>query len=295
MNGAIQQKKHKGSKLFSDEEFLNLTNLFINLTSNKFSSDKRTLLESRLLKRLNETNLTPAEYITFLNNNNEEKEQFISALTTHKTDWFREPIHIDFTINEIKRLYKNKPNEQILIWSAACSTGEELYSICMRMYQEQFTQFKILGTDISQQCLQNGNAGLYSEHQVENQVPDYLRKIYFKKLSTSSLKQNSENSNNTKDDGKSVYQISNQFKKHIKWRQYNLLESNLSGNVLFDFIYLRNVLIYFDQKTLHQAIKRTLRYLKPGGFIIIGLSENITFYGELDLKRVGNSIYRYEP
>lgn len=273
------QRRIQGT-LLSSEEVCELSELFIKWTGNKFGSDKQTLLESRIIKRLNETRLPPSAYIAFVKKDAHERELFISALTTHKTDWFREPVHIKFLVDKVQGLGLAKQRNPLTIWSAACSSGEEVYSICMALLSKDVTQFRVLGTDISECCLKKARSGVFAATQVDEQVPKRLRDLYFHR--------------SIQVKGKSEYRIAENFQQWVKWRRFNLLEDKLSAKVQFDFIFLRNVLIYFKPEDIHKIIGNLCAYLKPGGFLITGLSEHIAAEEQHNLKRVGNSIYRYE-
>lgn len=280
MNSARKLERRPHGPLLSDHEFAELRDLFVKLTGNKLGPDKRTLLESRILKRLNETRLSPSSYLGLVRSDSHEREVFISTLTTHKTDWFREPIHIEFLANTVSKPEFSLQSKPVTIWSAACSSGEEVYSICMALLAKEFSHFRVLGTDISECCLKKARAGIFSANQIDMQVPTPMKDAYFRRCAP----------------GKSgaEYRISENMQKWVKWRKFNLLEDALPARVQFDFIFLRNVLIYFKQDDVEKVIQNLHGYLKPGGFLITGLSEYIASESQFNLRRVGNSIYRYE-
>lgn len=276
----INSNKKLKSSLLNDHEFHELSQLFVDWTGNKLGNDKRGLVESRIMKRLLETQLTPSDYVKEVKNNEKERECFVSSLTTHKTDWFREPIHFNFLLKKvIEENHCWNKSHPLLIWSAVCSTGEEVYSLCLALLEEEFVNFRILGSDISDSCLETAKNGLYQQKQVEEQVPENIKIKYF--------------SRSIEHKNKNLYCIDLNLKKYVKWKKFNLLESNLSSSIKFDFIFLRNVLIYFKSETITQVIKRLLPYLKEGGFLIAGLSENISNYQDLGLILIGSSIYKY--
>jgi chemotaxis protein methyltransferase CheR len=137
---------------------------------------------------------------------------------------------------------------------------------------------RILGTDISESCLKSGATGIYSSDVVDRQVPPALIKKYF-------LRGVGEKSSE-------YYKFDPSFANQLKWRPFNLVSSELGSKVMFDFIFLRNVLIYFDAESGYQIAKKLINYLKPGGHFIIGLSETVMNPEDLGLKRVENSVYR---
>jgi chemotaxis protein methyltransferase CheR len=264
--------------LLTDAEFLEIREYFTKITGNKLGVDKRQLVESRLRKKFFDSKDDVKSYIKKVQSDPKEQSEFISILTTHKTDWFREKTHFDFLNGQVLITQKHTPNYDWKIWSAACSTGEEIYSILMHLNELNVHHFKLLGTDISDNCINNGTEGIYSGPIVDFQVPKNLVDKYF--ISTVSKKY------------PHAYKFNPIFYEHIKWRNFNLVSSELKATVLFDFIFLRNVLIYFDAESGHQIAKKLYQYLKPGGFLVIGLSESIIKTDQIGLKRVENSIYK---
>jgi len=238
--------------------------------------DKRALLESRLRKCIMELGVTPSEYVKLVKNQPDEQKKFITALTTHKTDWFRENIHFEILKKEINN-EKNKRSKEWLIWSAACSSGEEVYSLLMTFLENNENRVKILGTDISENCLHLGQQGVYSPSQIHSQVPADLIQKYF----LSGLVQ-----------GEKKYKFNPDFSHHLKWRNFNLVNSDLATPLQFDVIFLRNVLIYFDPEDATLVAERLCRYLKKGGLFVVGLSETIYKAEQIGLKRIENSVYR---
>jgi len=259
---------------FSEEDVRALREFFFNLTGNRLGPDKRTLIESRLRKRLVVTGLANADYLELLESSDVERAEFITALTTHKTDWFRERVHIDFVASQAAT---SKARGPITIWSAACSTGEEVYSIGMALEEAGVRDFRILGSDISRDCVQRAASGIYKQEQVDNQVPEAMKRRCFLRGKTAG--------------NAGFYRLKREYRGKTKFIEFNLVDSSLKANVRFDFILLRNVLIYFDQETGSKVVERLCEYLKPGGYLIFGLSEAVTKPERFGLKKVGNSIF----
>lgn len=260
------------TKLFSDEHLLTIREYFRNLTGNRLGPDKRALIESRLRKRLIATGLEQSEYFKLLERSEEERAEFITALTTHKTDWFRERIHLDFVAREAA-----SRNGAVSVWSAACSTGEEPYSIAMSLDAAGVRDYRILGSDISRDCVQRAAAGIYKHDQVDQQVPDAIKRRFFLR--------------GTGPGNAGLYRIKEEYRNKTKFIEFNLIESSLKAAFRFDFILLRNVLIYFDQESGHEIVKRLCAYLKPGGYLILGLSEAVPRPENIGLQKTGNSIF----
>lgn len=272
------QKADNLGRLLTDKEFDEIREFFSKLTGNKLGTDKRQLVESRLRKKFMNNKIEVKQYIKMIQTDLKEQSDFVSSLTTHKTDWFRESQHFDFLKKQVIVAQKKSKHNDWKIWSAACSTGEEIYSLLMTMNELGEKNIRLLGTDISESCVQSGTKGIYSADVVAKQVPpQYISKYFVRGVG--------EKAND-------YYKFDPSFAHLLKWRQFNLINSELNAKVQFDFIFLRNVLIYFDAETGFQIAKRLLNYLKPGGYFIIGLSETIMNPHELGLKRAENSVYR---
>jgi chemotaxis protein methyltransferase CheR len=189
-----------------------------------------------------------------------EREILISLLTTHKTDWFREYEHFIFLKSALKEGLIDTHGKPLIVWSAAASTGEEAYSLAMFL-SEIGHSFRILGTDISEDCLRKAKAGAYAKTTVDEQVELSLKKKYF-------LKGTGVNAG--------LYRIAPILAHPMKWRKYNLVDSaGLSSDLKFDIIFLRNALIYFDRESTQSIIHNVIKNLNKGGYLIIGLSETI--------------------
>lgn len=235
---------------------------------------KDTLLETRLSKRLAQLAISDlSEYIELIQCDDSEKQICIELLTTHKTEWFREKIHFQWLKSQLPTL--RKENNTVNIWSAACSSGPEVYSILFLLLRESLThsQFRILGTDISRSVL-NTALSLPNSEEFKTQYEMLSRNFRNKECVEKELA------------------IS--LQKSIKFREFNLKDSSLSTQIKFDVIFLRNVLIYFDRPTIKMVCRNLSRYLKADGHLILGLTESLS--SDLpEFKFVGNSIYRFMP
>lgn len=273
-DGAVAKKK----ELIAQKEIDALRAEFTRLTGNKLGAEKGVLMESRLRKRLEETGLTAELYVNEVRNNVEESKKFISALTTHKTDWFREPQHYTFLRKQIAFSKIDGNQEPWMIWSAAASTGEEGYTTAFCFLEEEVQNFKILGTDISTDCIEKAKKGIYLKDVVDQQVRGEIKRKYFLSGVGESRSQ--------------YYKVDPNIQNHFKWREFNLMSSELPVGIEFNFIFLRNVLIYFDAEKVNHIVRRLLHYLKPKGFLIIGVSESIPHFEQFGLVRVDSSIYQ---
>lgn len=274
-------RSNRPEHLFTDSQFEQLCIYFTSITGNKLDASKRSLVESRLRRHIMNSGFKPESYLKLVRHDETENALFLSALTTHKTDWFRERIHFEFLKNVIRsaekdsRQPKGRPWQ---IWSAACSTGEEVYTAGMVLLEAGISNFRILGTDLSRACLSSANEGIYKREIVERQVSPQYRQQYFRRINSSA--------------GIVEYQISDELKKRCKWRCLNLMHPSLPSKIMFDFVFLRNALIYFDAETAHRVVGNVSHHLPFGGHLIVGLSETISKADSLGLKRIENSVYR---
>lgn len=201
--------------------------------------------------------------------------EFVNVLTTNFSYFFREEIHFDFLKQQIAERVEKK--EPVRIWSAACSTGEEPYSMAITALRgvpgiEQM-DFKILATDISTRVLEIASAGRYHYTRVRGHLEDSELKMFF---------QFDRESN--------IFAVKDNVKRLISFRYLNLMDP-YPFKRLFDVVFLRNVLIYFDNKEKEVVIEKISEYIKPGGYLILGLSESLVGVKN-PLISLRNSIYQ---
>ncbi|WP_020531286.1 CheR family methyltransferase [Flexithrix dorotheae] len=226
---------------------------------------KKTLLESRLQKRLKELQLRSfKDYLKIVINEEENKEivKMIDRVSTNKTDFFREKAHFDF-LSE-KALVNFLLKDDLKIWCAASSSGEEVYTLGITV--EEFIKnnkanfnYSILGTDISTEMLNKGILGIYDEERIQN-IPLSLKRKYFLK---------------SKDKAKPVVRVTKELRDKATFKRHNLIENNYPTTTDFDIIFCRNVLIYFDKPTQEKIIMKLCKRLKKGGYFFLGHSESI--------------------
>ena len=250
---------------------------------------KKTMLESRLQKRLRRLGLGSfTEYCDYLFSEEGLKTELVhmvDMVTTNKTDFFREPGHFDFLVQKaLPELIKAQGAgvmKRLVIWSAGCSTGEEPYTmaIVLSEFAERYPglgfQFLILATDISSRVLEIAKRGIYEEERVAP-VPALLKKKYL-------LRGRDRNSG--------LVRIAPELRSLVRFRRLNFMEGDFGMRAPVDIIFCRNVFIYFDKTTQEQILKRFCRHLVPGGYIFIGQSETLNGM-DLPLSRVNPSVYR---
>lgn len=246
---------------------------------------KKVLLEGRLQKRLKENNLKDfTQYIEFLFSKQglaSELQHFVDAVSTNKTDFYREPHHFKFLREEYLPEFA-KVSNHVKIWSAAASSGEELYTLAieLREFMEDHKGFsyEMLGTDISREILLRAAKGVYEEKRVEI-IPLHIKRKYF-------LKSKNKERKNVK--------VTKVLQQNLRLKTLNLMGSLSSVPGDFDLIFCRNVLIYFNRKIQEKVINNLCGKLKPGGFIFLGHSESITGI-TAPLTQIAPTIYKYTP
>lgn len=230
----------------------------------------------RLLRRL--WKLKFASFDEYFNHvtsapHGDEHQTMLDLLTTNETSFFREPRHFDF-IREHAKLRQNEPGP-IRIWSAACSTGEEPYSIAMVLNDIiANNRWQVIASDISKTVLDAARSGLYTQAALRK-VPRAYVERYFEAVGLGP--------------GLGGYRISSVIRNRVAFKFVNL---NGDWPVMgsFDLIFLRNVMIYFDTPTRRRLVNRMLKALKPGGYLFTGHSENL--FGIVEgVKSVQTAVY----
>ncbi len=264
-----------------EKQFNHIANLIYQQCGITLNHSKKTMVETRLVRRLRDLQLDDFDkYLQYLDDNPKELEPFINALTTNLTHFFRESAHFDFLHQVVfPEIRKKNRNKKIRAWSAASSTGEEVYTIAMCLHEEFGDalewDYKVLGTDIDTSVLARAEQGIYKLSDIKELAPHLGRK-YFERGT-------GNNSNRVR--------IKKFLKDNTKFRQFNLVRDSFPVDIAFDFIFLRNVLIYFDEQMIAAAIKRIEHYLKPGGYLFIGHSETLSSVKHR-FKAVSSSIYK---
>jgi chemotaxis protein methyltransferase CheR len=239
---------------------------------------KLILVESRLVKRIVQLNLKSfTDYVNliFSKEGREEQNMLIDMISTNKTDFFREDAHFKFLEKHFKL---NKAVKPINIWSSACSSGEETYTISMVMEEMKLagtlnTSYSILGTDISNTILTKAIKGEYPEKNIEC-VPKELSKKYF-----------------TNKNG--VVSVNADVRRSISFKRFNLIDG-LQYHTLdkkFDMIFCRNVLIYFDRPTQLKVVDNLIKSLVPGGYLFLGHSETL-FGASFPIVQIQPTVYQ---
>lgn len=273
--------------VMSADDFKKLSTFIYREYGIKMPEVKKTMLQSRLHKRLRELGITSyKEYVDYLfskEGQNTEIIHMIDMVSTNKTDFFREPVHFDFLHSNVlpELLFSDKPNRFIKIWSAGCSSGEEPYTIAMSLSEFASSNpgcvfdYSILATDISTRMLKSAAEAIYKEARVD-MLPLNLKKRYLLK---------------SKDRTAPTVRIVPELRNKVSFQRLNFMDSHYNTAENFDIVFCRNVLIYFDRETQEKVINRLCTKLKPGGIFFLGHSESITNFN-VPLKQIKPTIFR---
>ncbi|GAA5041063.1 chemotaxis protein methyltransferase [Marivirga lumbricoides] len=239
------------------------TNFGINLTE-----AKRTLLESRLQKRLRLSGITSfKEYIKKVCEGHHHAEliNMINVVTTNKTDFFREKTHYDYVLSKILPEHAALPaKKELNIWSAASSTGEEAYTMAMVIEEfnrltNNYLKYTIDASDISTEVLKKGIQAVYRESDIAA-IANGMKQSYFLR---------------SKEAGSDKVRVVKKLREKVKFFRFNLMSNAYPTREKYDIIFCRNVLIYFDRTTQEQVIQKLCESLKTGGYLFLGHSESI--------------------
>jgi len=250
----------------------------------KMPDSKLTMVHSRLLRRVRELQLKSVEQYSeyfFTSANAEERDHFINAITTNKTDFFREAEHFDFLTRVVLPSFSRaaRPGSRLTVWSAGCSSGEEPYTLAMVLSEYALAQpgfdYAILGTDISTRVLDLARAAIYHESQTAT-VPSELRRKY--------LWQGREKS-------RCLVRVVPELRRKVTFHRLNFMDENYGIRDMFDVVFFRNVLIYFDKPTQEAVINKICRNLVPGGYFFAGHSESLAGL-DTDLSCVRTAVFR---
>ena len=247
-------------------------------------AEKQLMLEGRLKRRVSALKLSSyRQYCDYLFDGNhhdvEEMVHLIDAVSTNKTDFFREKSHFDFLISRvIPELTAHDKNREVMIWSAGCSTGEEPYTLAIVLNEYRLShpgfRFRILATDISTAALAKAERGVFSG-EVVRPVPIGLQRKYF-------MRSRNRESN--------LLRVIPELRQMIEFRRLNLMEDfglpDLAGA-----IFCRNVIIYFDRPTQERLFHKFSRQLVEGGYMFVGHSESL-HHMDVPLVPVTPALYR---
>lgn len=267
----------------TDREFVLFRDLISSQTGISLRQTKCPMLTARLQRRLRTLGLASFEaYYQLLINQDtsgDERRELINCVTTNKTSFFREQHHFAFLVQLVQSSVRSAPRP-LNIWSAACSTGEEPFSIAMTVRDAldrspAKCDFTVLATDIDTQVLEFARSSIYPESDLES-VPLPFRQRFFLRGSAAQAGR---------------YRVKPELRERIDFRHLNLIDPNWDVNQSFDVIFCRNALIYFEHETQNRILRRLIGHLKPHGHLIVGHSEHLHWMTDV-LESVGTTTYR---
>ena len=238
------------------------------------------MLEARITKRMRETGLsTYKEYFEYLKGEGDGDEfvNFLDAVTTNVTNFFREPQHFQ-VLEQVLKLWSSRGQKKFRIWCAASSTGQEPYTIAMTVANTLDIgkcDVKILATDLCTRVLATAKTGIYDQKELAT-IPHHQQMAYTQKIPHSN-----------------DFEVDDKLKGLLTFARMNLSVQPFSMSGPFDFIFCRNVMIYFDTELRNKIAIEAYRLLRPGGIFFIGHSETLTKC-PVPFTSVMPSVYRKE-
>lgn len=255
----------------------------------KMPSAKKTLLESRLQKRLKTLSISSfsdyCEYVFSPEGVSAELIHMIDLVTTNKTDFFREGHHFEYlsetALPELVSARGVGVKRPLRVWSAGCSSGEEPYTIAMvlnefsRSNPSSGFDYSIISTDISTRVLEAARRGVYTEDQAAP-IPGDLKRRYLLR---------------SRDNARGVVRIVPELRAKTSFMRLNFMDPEFDFSEPLDIIFCRNVVIYFDKATQAKLFDKFCNCLNRGGYLFIGHSETLNGF-DLPLEKVSTSVYR---
>jgi len=271
----------------SPKDFRRLSDLVHGEFGIKMPSSKKTMLESRIRKRVLLLGMNSlrdyCDYLFSREGLNRELVHMIDSVTTNKTDFFREPAHFSYLTNTALHTLINDYGagirKELIVWSAGCSSGEEPYTLAMVLseFAKKYPGFRfmILATDISTRVLQAAKLAVYEEEKTYP-IPPALKAAYLMK---------------SRDKSRGLLRVVPELRKLVEFRRLNFMDHDFGIREMIDIIFCRNVIIYFDRQTQERLLNKFSHYLNPEGFIFMGHSE--TLHGlNVPLISVAPTVYR---
>jgi chemotaxis protein methyltransferase CheR len=270
----------------SASDFTRLAKLVYETCGIRLNASKKLMVETRLRKRVHDTGArTMSEYWKLLSRKGaceQELVRFIDAITTNKTDFFREPRHFEYLVEQVLpplSAHLKAHKRPLKVWSAGCSTGKEPYTLAMVLSEAQrrgvINEFCILGTDISTEVLKQASRAIYQESDIEP-IPEALRKKYLLK---------------SRNEGSRTFRMVPEIRQVVDLQRLNLMDASYRFDKPFDVIFCRNVMIYFDRPTQQAVVNRFHACLRPGGYLFTGHSETLNGLAT-QLMNAAPTIYR---
>lgn len=272
-------------QVISSGDYTRLCRLIYGETGITLGAGKQIMLEGRIRRRLKALAIESyREYCGYLfsaRGLDEELVHLIDAVTTNKTDFFREPRHFDFLVSRVlpEHAAGGDSRRPFLLWSAGCSSGEEPYTLAMVLNEYGMTHpgfsFRILATDVSTAVLKKAALGIYPADTVRP-VPQALKAHYLMR---------------GREHNAARIRVVPELRRLIEFRRLNFMDSDYGIQEKFDAIFCRNVIIYFDRTAQQSILTKITTRMRPGGYLFMGHAETLH---ELDLpvEPIAPALYR---
>jgi chemotaxis protein methyltransferase CheR len=267
---------HKREFDYGSGDFERVRKLIYHHAGIALNESKVEMVYSRIAKRLRTLHMNSFKpYLDMLEDDaHPEWEHFVNALTTNLTEFFREPHHYP-VLADLALRTKHRP---FRVWSAACSTGEEPYSLAMTLcdaFDTVAPPVTILATDLDTGVLSKAREGIYSEERISDLDMEHLRRYFLR----------------GKGGKEGMVRMRSEIRSLITFHQLNFLAPDWDVRGPFEAIFCRNVLIYFDKPTQYQVLKRLAERMAPGGLLFAGHSESLLYAADL-FQPIGKTVYR---
>ena len=275
------------SQTLTQSQFADFQQIITGTLGIKMPPSKQVMLQSRLHQRLRELGIeTVDEYHAWFfgdpGHQAAELEHLLNLATTNKTDFFREPDHFDVLAKEILPAWLRAPSGPAFsIWCAGCATGEEPYTIAMVLAEQRRAfafEFFIRATDVSTRVLETARHGVYAEEHAEP-IPPVLRQRYLLRSRDRAVRQ---------------VRVCPELRERVRFGHLNFLSPDYGMREVFDVVFFRNVMIYFDRETQQQVVAKICLQLRSGGRLFIAHSETLQGLA-LPLALAGAAAYRRLP
>ena len=273
--------------VLTDADFKRLSSFIESELGIRMPATKRVMLESRLQKRLRKFGFDSYKaYVDFVFSaagRDSELINMIDAVTTNKTDFFREAEHFDYLVGKILPAAEALDGAGIRrpfnLWSAGCSTGEEPYTIAMvleerRALDPRFS-YRIFASDLSTQVLDKAREAVYEASKVEV-VPMSFKKKYMLR---------------SKIQERSLVRMKSEIRSRVSFARINFMDDSYPVNETFDVVFCRNVIIYFERAIQEAILKKLCDHIRPSGWLILGHSETLTGM-DMPLRGVAPTVYQ---
>jgi chemotaxis protein methyltransferase CheR len=282
----IQPAMATGAASLSDADFRRLSSFIESELGIRMPETKRIMLESRLQKRLRKFGFDSyKKYVDFVfspEGSESELINMIDAVTTNKTDFFREAEHFEYLVGKIIPSAEAHDGAGVSrpfsIWSAGCSTGEEPYTIAMVLEERRAVDprfsYRIFASDLSTQVLDKAREAVYEEAKVADVPMSYKKKYMLR----------------SKSKDEALVRMKPEIRSKVSFARINFMDDSYPVGESFDVIFCRNVIIYFERAIQEAILKKLCRHLKAGGWLILGHSETLTGMS-MPLRGVAPTVY----